>query len=220
MESDMQNSYQSNSDNVMMNAAKGAIAGAIAVWAMDRLDWFMFEHEDQAARRRTESVRPEGLDPAHVSANRAAEAMGTELHPKQPHPAGVAIHYALGIGPAAIYGAFREKLPVERHGQDFWYGLGLGLGLFVIQDEGLNQALGLSGKQKDYPWQAHARGLIAHLTLGLVTNTMLNLLQAPRPMPRQSVAAAYQPETEFEQDSEFMPIGATRQYDEARPTVH
>jgi hypothetical protein len=215
----MQNSYQANSDKVMMNAAKGAIAGAIAVWAMDRLDWFMFEHEDQAARRQTESVRPEGMDPAHVSVNRAAEAMGTELHPKQPNAAGVAMHYALGIGPAAIYGALREKLPVKKQGQDFWYGLGLGVGLFIVQDEGLNRAMGISGKQKDYPWQAHARGFIAHLTLGLVTNTVLNLLQASRPVPRQS-SSAYQPEPELEQDSDFMPMAAHRQYDEARPTVH
>lgn len=203
----------------MKNALKGAIAGAIAVWVMDKLDSFIFEHEDKEARRRTESARPEGLDPAHVAASQAAEAMDTELHPKQPNMTGVAVHYALGVGPAAIYGVFREKLPVKKQGQDFWYGLGLGLGLFIAQDEGLNQTMGLSAKQKDYPWQAHARGFIAHLTLGLVTNTVLNLLQTPRPMPRQSVAD-HQPELEFEQDSEFMPMGAIRQYDEARPTVH
>jgi hypothetical protein len=219
MEKDMQNSYQSNSDKVMMNAAKGAIAGAIAVWAMDRLDWFMFEHEDQAARRQTESARPGGMDPAHVSANRAAEAMGTELHPKQPHAAGIAMHYALGIGPAAIYGALREKLPVESQGQDFWYGLGLGVGLFVIQDEGLNKAMGISGKQKDYPWQAHGRGFVAHLAFGLVTNTVLNLLQAPRPMPRQT-RSAYQTEAELEHESDFVPMPAAGRYDETRSTMH
>jgi hypothetical protein len=56
--------------------------------------------------------------------------------------------------------------------------------LFLAQDEALNQVMGLSARQKDYPWQAHARGLVAHLTLGLVTNTVLNLLNAPRPRPR------------------------------------
>ena len=215
----MQNSYQTNGGEVMINAVKGAIAGAVGVWAMDKLDWFMFNHEDPAARRQTESVRPEGMDPAHVSANRAAEAMGMELHPKQPNAAGIGMHYALGIGPAAIYGAVREKLPVKKQGQDFWYGLGLGLGLFVIQDEGLNQAMGISGKQKDYPWQAHARGFVAHLTLGLVTNTVLNLLQAPRPMPRQ-MHSPYQADAEFEQDSAYLPIPVDGRYEEVRPTLH
>lgn len=37
------------------------------------------------------------LDPAHVIANRAAEAMGTELTPRQPHPAGIGVHYGLSL---------------------------------------------------------------------------------------------------------------------------
>jgi hypothetical protein len=172
------------SDDVLNNALKGAIAGAVGVWVMDRLDWFMFDHVDPAARRRTEQVRPGGLDPAHVAAHKLADALGTELSPKQPHPAGVAIHYSLGIGLGAIYGACRERLPVTHTSQDALYGMGAGLSLFLAQDEALNQVMGLSARQKDYPWQAHARGLVAHLTLGLVTNTVLNLLKAPRPRPR------------------------------------
>lgn len=172
-------------NDIASNAIKGAIAGAIGVWAMDRLDWFLFEHEDAQARHRTEAVRPDGLDPAHVAAGKAARMLGTELHPAQPNAAGIATHYALGIGPGAIYGALRERLPASDEGQDVLYGLGLGLALFLVQDEGLNQVMGLSGKQRDYPWQAHARGLAAHLALGLVTNTVLNLLGAPRPGPRE-----------------------------------
>jgi hypothetical protein len=76
----------------------------------------------------------------------------------------------------------------------------MGLGLFLIQDEGLNQAMGISAKQKDYPWQAHARGLVAHLALGLVTDAVLNLLDAPRPSGgragRLSPPSTYFPERE------------------------
>jgi hypothetical protein len=219
MEPDMRaaGDQEINNGNMLNNALKGAVAGAIAVWAMDRLDWFNFEHEDQQARHRTEAVRPDGLDPAHVAAGRAAHALGGELHPAQPHPAGVAVHYALGIGPGAIYGALRERLPVSSKNQDFLYGLGLGLGLFLVQDEGLNQAMGLSGKQKDYPWQAHARGLAAHLVLGLATNLVLNLLKAPRPLPRQS--ASHHPAVP--QDRDFMPMASSGRAGEAqRNAVH
>lgn len=175
------NDQQASGNDVLKNSLKGAIAGAIGVWVMDRLDWFMFRHEDPQARRRTEQVRPYGLDPAHVAVKKAAHALGRELTPAQLGPAGLAVHYAIGIGPAAAYGALRERLPASSPSQEMLYGLGFGLGLFLLQDEGLNQVTGLSAKQKDYPWQAHARGLVAHLTLGLVTNAVLNLLDAPRP---------------------------------------
>ena len=47
-------------DSVAADLLKGAIAGAAGVWVMDRVDWFMFRHEDPAARRRTRRVRPGG----------------------------------------------------------------------------------------------------------------------------------------------------------------
>lgn len=68
---------------------------------------------------------------------------------------------------------------MSAQGQDFLYGMGMGLGLFLVQDEGLNQLMGLSGKQKDYPWQARARGMAAHLVLVLTISTALNLMRAP-----------------------------------------
>lgn len=197
------------------NALKGAIAGAVGVWAMDRLDWFLFKRQAPRVRQQIEQARPDGLDPAHVAAGKAPRLFGVRLQPAQPHPAGVAIHYALGIGPGALYGALRERLPANRAGQDFLYGAGLGLGLFLIQDEALNQAMGLSGKQKDYPWQAHARGLAAHLVLGVVTNTVLNLLNAPRPAPRQvqRMEQAQKAWPFLQQENEFLPqawVDATR----------
>jgi hypothetical protein len=178
---DMQNSTDKE---LMINGLKGAIAGAIGVWVMDRVDWFNFEHEDPAARRQTERVRPDGLDPSHVAASKVAEATGTQLSAAQHNAAGMGIHYALGIGPGALYGALRERLPVSTPAQDYIYGAGMGLTLFLVQDEGLNAAMGLSADQRKYPWQAHARGLVAHLVLGVVTNAVLNLLKAPRPSPR------------------------------------
>ncbi len=56
------------------DALIGAAAGAAAVWVMDRADWFDFEHEDERARKRTQAVRPGGMDPAHTAADASAEA--------------------------------------------------------------------------------------------------------------------------------------------------
>ncbi len=150
---------------------KGAAAGAVAVWIMDRLDWWMVEHEDQRAWRRTQEVRPNHQDPAHNMAGMVAEAVGLE-RPGQPHPAGIAVHYAVGMVPAALYAANRKHLP----GGVVSRGLLYGLALFLVEDEVLNPALGMAAAPQKYPWQAHARGLVAHLALGLATEAALAAL--------------------------------------------
>ncbi len=151
----------------------GAVAGAVGVWVMDRVDWFNYRHEDPEARRRTRRVRPGGEDPAHVMARMAEGAVGAELSPAQHHAVGTAIHSAIGIGPGALYGALRGHVPALGTGRGTLYGLGL----FLLQDELGNAALGTGADPRAYPWQAHARGLVAHLVYGVVTDTVLRVLQ-------------------------------------------
>ena len=161
-------------ESVLAGALKGAVAGGIAVWVMDQVDWYMYNHENLEARRQTQRVRPGGLDPAHAIANKVAGAFGKELSPRQPHPAGIAVHYSLGIGPGALYGAMQDRAPALGVGR----GALFGLGLFLLQDEFVNAATGLSARPRQYPWQAHARGLIAHLVYGVVTDTLLRVLKS------------------------------------------
>lgn len=138
---------------------------------MDRVDWFNFEREDPRARRQTQSVRPGGMDPAHVAANRIADRLGVELEPREHNAAGMATHYAIGIGPAAVYAVLRHNTPSVRAG----HGAVWGVGLFLMQDEGLNAIAGLSAKPSEYPWQAHVRGLVAHTVYGLMLETALRI---------------------------------------------
>ena len=159
-------------DDLIGDLVKGALAGAVGVWALDKVTWAMWDREDPLALAQERAARPDGLDPAHVMANRAAEAMGTELTPKQPHPAGIAVHYGLGIMPAAGYAVLRKRVPAVGAAGGLMYGLGL----FLMQDEGLNPILGTSGKPGEYPWQAHARGLVGHLVLGAATHAALEVL--------------------------------------------
>ncbi|HEV2129782.1 MAG TPA: DUF1440 domain-containing protein [Longimicrobiaceae bacterium] len=158
--------------NLAADVVKGAIAGAAGVWAMDRVGWWLWDREDPAALQQEREARVEGMDPAHVMANRAAEAVGTSLEPRQPHPAGIGVHYGIGMMPAMLYAPLRRQIP----GLDAGRGLLYGLGLFVLVDEGVVPALGLGGGPTEYPWQAHARGLVTHLVLGLVTDTVLDVL--------------------------------------------
>ncbi len=157
----------------MTEAVKGAIAGAIGVWAMDKVTWAMWDRTDpEKLRQEEQEARPRGMDPAHVMANEAAEATGAELTPKQPHPAGIAVHYGLGVGPGAAYGVLRHQVPAITAGG----GTLLGLGLFVMQDEIANPLLGTSGGPTEYPTEAHIRGLVGHLVFGAVTHASLKLM--------------------------------------------
>jgi hypothetical protein len=167
-------------ESVLADTLQGAVAGGIAVWVMDQVDWYMYNHEDAEARQRTQRVRPEGLDPAHYTANKIAGAFGKELSPRQPHPAGIAIHYGIGMGAGALYGALQGRVPAISTGRGALYGLGI----FLTHDELLNTVTGSAARPSQYPWQAHARGLISHLILGVVADTVLRVLKGPGRLTR------------------------------------
>jgi hypothetical protein len=154
------------------DALMGAIAGAAGVWVMDRVGWFLYRREDPASIQQERAARVEGKDPAHVVAGKAAGALRITLSPPQPHPAGMAVHYGLGVVPGMLYGPLRHRVGGLRAGRGLLYGLGL----FLLNDELLNPVLGLASGPTAYPWQAHARGLAAHLALGATTDAALDAL--------------------------------------------
>ena len=96
--------------DVLTEAVKGAIAGAVGTWAMDKVGWYMWDQQSEETLRQEREARVEGMDPAHVVANRVAEAWGTTLEPRQPHPAGIGVHYGIGIAPAMAYAALRDRV--------------------------------------------------------------------------------------------------------------
>ncbi len=63
-----------HADHVAADVVKGAIAGAIGVWIMDQVTWGMYLREDGEALRQEQAARVEGLDVAHVAANKLARA--------------------------------------------------------------------------------------------------------------------------------------------------
>ncbi|MBW3550445.1 MAG: DUF1440 domain-containing protein [Proteobacteria bacterium] len=163
----------STPDNLMTDAVLGALAGVAAVWALDRIDWLMFNREDPQVRHRTQQARPCGAAPAQVAANKAAHAMGKQLEDPQDSAAGTAAHYSIGVAPAVMYGMLHDHVPLIGKGR----GALFGLGLFLLQDEAMNRMLGLSARASAYPWQAHARGLIAHLVYGFALDASLKAIK-------------------------------------------
>ena len=150
---------------------KGAIAGAVATYVMGKVTGYMYEHEDPGARREEDDARG-GRTAYETAAEKAAGAAGTSLRTRQRQELGSAIHWALGIGAGAAYAVLRRRIHVLGSAA----GTAFGTGFWAFLDEGLVPALGLTPGPTAFPWQAHARGLVGHLTFGTVTDGTLRLL--------------------------------------------
>lgn len=162
--------------DLALTVVAGFTAGALGVWALDRLDWFMWDQEDKVARARTTAVRPNGEPPAQALVSKIEEATGKHLQPGAHEAASQVVHYSIGIAPAIGYALLRDKLPMSGVARGALYGAGL----FLAQDEVLNTVTGLGAKPQDYPWQAHARGIVAHTAYGIVTELALELVDQIR----------------------------------------
>lgn len=160
--------------NTLATILMGAAAGAVGVWALDRIDWFMWNRESEETRDRTTAARPGGEPPAQALVSRVEGATGRYLSEDRHELASDMVHYTIGIGPAIGYALLRDKLP----GRGVARGAAYGAALFVAQDELLNTVTGLGGKPTDYPWTAHARGIVAHTVYGIATELTLNLFEA------------------------------------------
>jgi hypothetical protein len=159
-----------------VDVVKGAAAGAVGVWAMDVTTWAVYRRQSLAALMQEKENRPFGKDPAHAAAERLRRLTGTEVQ-EEPTAFGITIHYQLGMAPAAAYVRLRRRMPWLRAGRGTLYGALL----YVLNDEIAGRVLGIMGPQRNYPWQAHVRGLIGHIVLGVVTETTLNMLEQPSP---------------------------------------
>lgn len=162
--------------NIAGDLVLGGLAGAAGVWAMDKVGWYLYNRQEPRALARELRARVDGKDVAHMLAQKAARLTGMARNVEQPSTAGIGVHYALGILPGAVHGVVRRRLPVVRAGSGALYGLGL----FAVLDEATAPLLGLASAPRRYPWQSHVRGLVSHVVLGMVTETVLRLFDRAR----------------------------------------
>lgn len=166
-----------SSKSVGAELIKGAIAATISVWVMDKITWYMYKNEDPKAFLKEKKAQVHGNYVAHVAVDKVLDATGKKLSDKQHFYAGKGVHYFLGIAPGMLYGVYRHKVK----GLDAGMGSLYGFGLFVMMDEILGPVLGLASGPMAYPWQAHVRGLVGHLAVGMVTDGVLKGLDKALP---------------------------------------
>ncbi len=150
---------------------KGVLTGVAATWVMERVTEYLYEHEDPAARRREDQAR-QGKHAFAVAAEKTAGLTGVHLSEAQQRKLGMTYHWGVGLGAGALYAVLRRRVGWLDRGQ----GAAFGLLFFVLVDEAMNAAMGLTPPPQDFPWQAHARGLAGHLVYGVVAETALDVL--------------------------------------------
>ncbi|MBW3570504.1 MAG: DUF1440 domain-containing protein [Gemmatimonadetes bacterium] len=158
---------------LLRDALLGAAAGAAATWVMGKATAYLYEHEERAAREAEDDARG-GKTAYGVAAEKAASAAGRALTEEERQSAGMAIHWALGVGAGALYGAMRGRVA----GADVAAGLGFGAAFWLVIDEGTNALLGLTPPPGRFPLQTHVRGLAGHLVFGAATDAALRLADA------------------------------------------
>jgi uncharacterized membrane protein YagU involved in acid resistance len=152
---------------------RGLVAGAIGAFVMDRATWVFQDSQKRQTIERERMAWPEGLDVSHALGYRLARLAGVAVEKDQPSTLGMVTHYLLGIAPAILYAALRERdlrFAADR-------GMLYGVLIFALWDEGLSVATRIAGPPQDYPWQTHLRGLVGHLALGAATHLALSALE-------------------------------------------
>jgi hypothetical protein len=100
------------------------------------------------------------------TANAVAELIFDERLTKTEKEIGGAVaHYAMGLTSGAIYGAAAEVIPATTLGE----GLPFGAAVWLLADEAIVPALGLSKPGSEYPLSVHVYAFTSHLVFGLAT---------------------------------------------------
>src|SRR5205085_9736539 len=109
-------------------------------------------------------------DPDDNAAVRAGNAVSEfvfdhKLTKSEKEAAGAVAHYAMGATSGAIYGVVADAMPMATVAE----GLPFGAAVWLIADEAVVPALGLSRDTSEYPASIHAYSFASHLVYGLTT---------------------------------------------------
>lgn len=155
----------------MRDLAQGAIAGAVATWLMGRVTSYLYSKESPSTRRREDAARA-GRTSYETAAEKVADAAGVRLSDRARQTFGGGIHWALGVGAGAGYALLRRRF----RGIDWAEGLAFGSAFWLLIDELLTPAAGLTPGPLAFPWETHARGLAGHLAYGVAAERTLDVL--------------------------------------------
>ena len=174
------------SGNPLKGMIAGAAGGLVASWVMNQFQALLSRmthgverpHGAQSLQQGSprhgvaRELQERGLDrEADTAAVRTAVVVsdrlfGLELAEREKRElAGAVVHYAFGVATGGIYGAIAELKPATTTVA----GLPFGAAVWLITDEIIVPALGLSKSPTKYPLSTHAYSIASHLVYGLTT---------------------------------------------------
>ena len=186
-------SAQSESD-VWKGLAAGVVGGLVASWTMNQFQALLsklMEGEERShgaqslqqgspqhgiGRELQEQGKDDSKDtaPARLANALSVAIFNHELTKSEKEVAGAVFHYAMGVSSGAIYGVVAEAMPETTIGA----GLPFGAAIWVVVDEGLVPAVGLSKSPTEYPLSVHAYAFASHLVFGLTTELVRRAVRA------------------------------------------
>ena len=178
-----------NGASIVKGLAAGVVGGLVASAVMNKFQAFlaklMENGEEKSHGAQSEQAGPpnRGLalelqkrgvdDPDDNAAVRTGNAVSElvfdhRLTKEGKETAGEIAHYAMGAASGAIYGAVAEVVPAATVGQ----GIPFGAAVWLLADEAIVPAAGLSKGPAEYPISIHAYALASHLVYGLTTEVV------------------------------------------------
>jgi hypothetical protein len=146
--------------------AGSALAGLGATLFMEYASTAFYNRQSAPSREREELLRSEM--PTTTLVRKTAKLIGEDLDDQRAEKLGAISHYAFGAagGPAALMLHCRGAGPLGA-------GLAVATAMEVVVDQGMNTALRLTPPPNVWPWQAHARGVVAHAIYGVALGLLL-----------------------------------------------
>jgi uncharacterized membrane protein YagU involved in acid resistance len=152
-------------NNILKDAAYGAVGGVIGTLAMGQISNFLYKFESEKSKKQEEKLRSE--PPYQVMAEKViTKTLGKELSDNQKKKAGKVFHWGYGLAWGALYGVTRTRSPFLSK----LAGLPFAIGFFLIGDEAMNGVMKTTGPLKEFPWEAHARGFVNHVAFTATTD--------------------------------------------------
>jgi Predicted periplasmic/secreted protein len=155
-----------NTANVVKGALAGLIGGLIASFVMEQFQSLVMSASQSEKKQEKQEGKKE--EPANEKAAMAVSenVFDHYLTKEEKSTAGEAMHYAMGGTSGMIFGAASELMPETAIGA----GLPFGTAVWLVADDLIVPALGLSKPVSDVPLSQHAYALSSHLVYGLTTD--------------------------------------------------
>lgn len=181
-----------NQSNLAANVAKGVISGFVASFVMNVFQQgatklLSGDQKSHGAQSQQDGTPDHGAgaylaskqvdDPKDNAAERLANlvsvaATDQPLDKKEKERGGTFFHYAFGATTGGIYAGLSQLAPVTGVG----LGVPYGAAVWLVADEMVVPALGLSRSAAEYPVSIHAYALASHVVYGLTTDLVLRML--------------------------------------------